>query len=345
MNSDYLKLTAYFGERQRIGGRFTVDALLALFAADGVATSVVLRGIAGFGPRHVLRTDVTLSLSEDPPITVTAVDTVDRMEALAPRVLDLVDRGLVTLERARRLEDAGDSPWTQLTVYLGRGSAAPSGSVYPAVGEVLRAHGMAAATGYAGVDGTVAGRRRRAGFFSRNLDVPSMILAVGPHDAARQAATHLEADPRVLLVTADPAHLRKVAGERITPATPVRAGSPDVRRRLVVHTAASDLHDGLPVHRALVRALRDVEPTAGVTVLHGVWGFQGDGPPLTDRMFQTGRRAPVTTIMIDTPDRIEAAFAVVDGLTPDHGVVSTGAVPAAVSIDSGQRRGSLRYDL
>ena len=41
--------------------------MLDLFGEHQIATSVMLRGIAGFGLRHHLRTDQSLSMSEDPP--------------------------------------------------------------------------------------------------------------------------------------------------------------------------------------------------------------------------------------------------------------------------------------
>jgi len=37
---------------------------------------VMLRGIASFGLRHVLRTDESLSLSEDPPVAIAGPDRV-----------------------------------------------------------------------------------------------------------------------------------------------------------------------------------------------------------------------------------------------------------------------------
>ena len=99
--TDYLKLTAYFDERLRHGGRFTSDAMLDLYDESAVATSIVLRGIASFGPRHVLRTDQSLTMSENSPIAVTAVDEADKMAGLADQVSEMVVRGLVTLERAQ----------------------------------------------------------------------------------------------------------------------------------------------------------------------------------------------------------------------------------------------------
>ena len=58
--------------------------MLQLFGTREVATSVMLRGIASFGIRHVLRTDESLSLSEDPPVAIAAVD-------VAPKISGLVD--------------------------------------------------------------------------------------------------------------------------------------------------------------------------------------------------------------------------------------------------------------
>ena len=49
MIDDCLKLTTYFGERQRVDGRFLADAQLDLFGRHGVATSVLLRSAEGFG--------------------------------------------------------------------------------------------------------------------------------------------------------------------------------------------------------------------------------------------------------------------------------------------------------
>jgi PII-like signaling protein len=112
MNHPCLKLTTYFGERQRAiadhAGRagFLADAMLNLFGAREVATSVMLRGIASFGPRHVLRTDESLSLSEDPPVAIAAVDVESKINGLVDDVVAMTGRGLVTLERARLGGDA-----------------------------------------------------------------------------------------------------------------------------------------------------------------------------------------------------------------------------------------------
>ncbi|MCW2957567.1 MAG: hypothetical protein JWP18_370, partial [Solirubrobacterales bacterium] len=98
-------------------------------------------------------------------------------------------------------------------------------------------------------------------------------------------------------------------------------------QRLTVHTG--DGH-GPSIHGDVVRALR-AAGHAGATTLRGVWGFQGDRAPHGDRLLQLRRHAPVMTVLVDVPDRIAAAFAIVDALTPGRGLVTSEVVPALVA--------------
>ena len=66
MNEDCLKLTSYLGERQRTGNAFVADALLDLYGRHKIATSVLLRGIEGFGAKRHPRTDRSLTLFRGP---------------------------------------------------------------------------------------------------------------------------------------------------------------------------------------------------------------------------------------------------------------------------------------
>jgi PII-like signaling protein len=103
VNADCLKLTIYFGERDRAGGRFLADVLLDCYERHGLATSVLLRGIEGFGAKHRLKTQRLLTLSEDLPLVSVAVDTRQRIDQLLPEVMMVMGDGLITLERARLL--------------------------------------------------------------------------------------------------------------------------------------------------------------------------------------------------------------------------------------------------
>jgi len=65
---DGLRLSVYFGERDRADGRLLADALIDLFARHGLRTSALLRGIEGFGIKHRLQSERLLTLSEDLPL-------------------------------------------------------------------------------------------------------------------------------------------------------------------------------------------------------------------------------------------------------------------------------------
>ena len=49
MNSECLKLTCYFGERHRTASGFVADQLLDVFGRGELATSIMMRGVEGFG--------------------------------------------------------------------------------------------------------------------------------------------------------------------------------------------------------------------------------------------------------------------------------------------------------
>ena len=164
MGEDARKLTVYFGERSQVApGRFAADALLDLFGSHRIAASVLLRGIEGFGLRHTLRSDRSLSLSEDPPVVAVAVDTTGRIDDLTHDVEALNLRGLVTLERARLIRDVPETPnvppdppeSVKVTVYVGRQDRTGRLPTYMAVCDLLHRGGLADASVFLGVDGIV----------------------------------------------------------------------------------------------------------------------------------------------------------------------------------------------
>ena len=67
-------------------------------------TSVMLRGICSFGHRRIIRTDESLTLSEDPAVAITAVDSPTVIRAITDEALAMAASGLYTVERASLLE-------------------------------------------------------------------------------------------------------------------------------------------------------------------------------------------------------------------------------------------------
>ncbi|WP_156686143.1 DUF190 domain-containing protein [Mycobacterium sp. Marseille-P9652] len=346
MDDDCLKLTAYLAERRRNRDGFVSDALLGLYGRHNIATSIVLRGIGGFGSGRLLRTDESLTLSEDPPVAIVAVDTRPRIEALLDPVLAVKQRGLVTLERARLLRD-GIGPVrpadelheaVKLTIYVGRRERVDGVPAYVALCDLMHRRQLAGASVFLGVDGTARGERRRARFFGRNTDVPMMIVAVGSGERIGRVLPELAGLLEQPMITLERVRVCKRDGELLErphalPGTDER-GLP-LWQKLMVYTSESALHGGVPIHRALIQRLWARSTPDGATVLRGVWGFHGDHRPHGDRLLALSRRVPVVTIVVDTPANIAESFDVVDELTRDEGLVTSEMVPALVS-DEGE---------
>jgi PII-like signaling protein len=345
VSDEYLKLTTYFAERLRSEDRFLADALLDLYEESSVATSVVLRGIASFGPHHVLRSDRSLSASEDSPIAIAAVDRADKIAPLADRAVAMTTRGLATLERARLLvgpESAVPFQTVKLTVYIGRQDRVSGQAAHHAVCDVLSRHGFAGAAVFLGVDGTKHGQRRRARFFSRNVDIPVMIIAIGTGNQATAAISELDAMLRQPLLTLERVQICKRDGQLVARPTALPATDENGRelwQKLMVYTSEATLHEGVPIHRAIVQRLFDSDAARGATVLRGVRGFHGDHKPHGDKLIQLTRQVPVITIVVDSPERIAASFDIIDTVTGRHGLITSELVPALVSVDDGERLG------
>jgi PII-like signaling protein len=352
VNADCLKLTAYFGERARVHGRFLADVVLDHCGRREIATSVLLRGIEGFGLKHHLRTDRLLTLSEDLPLVAVAVDERARIEELVSDLSAVDHRALLTLERARMLRgDIGPvtlpeelAEATKLTVYVGRRERVYGAPAFAAVCDLLHRRGVAGATVLLGVDGTAHGLRERARFFGRNVDVPMMIIAVGDGERIARVLPELGGLLRRPLVTLERVRVCKRGGVLVArpPTVPGRdEQGRELWQKLMVFTSERAMHAGTPLHRAIVRRLRETG-SRGATTLRGIWGFHGDGAPHGDRVWQWGRSVPVVTVIVDEPAAIARSFAVVDELTVEHGVVTSEVVPALSPVPQDAPRTRLR---
>jgi PII-like signaling protein len=351
-NEDCLKLTTYFGERDRTEDGLLADELLSIYGGNRLQTSILLRGTEGFGRLHHLHTDRLLSLSEDLPVVSIAVDRRDRIEALLEPILQIKRKGLITLERARlltgeigalRLPEAfGEA--TKLTVYVGRQERVYRIPAYAAVCDLLYRRGIAGASVLLGVDGTSRGRRTRAKFFARNAEVPMMIIAVGAGETIAQVLPELGGLLHDPLITLERVRVCKRDGELL--ARPHELPRTDEHERamwqkLMVYTSQGATHEGKPLNLEIVRRLRQSD-AAGATSLRGIWGFHGNHAPHGDRFLQIRRRVPVVTITINTPERTAACFEIIDELTSEQGLVTSEMVPAMTAMSETRTVGGLR---
>ncbi len=349
MGEGGLLLSVYFGERDRAGGALLADALMDLYARAGVRAAVLLRGVEGFGIRHALQTERLLTLSEDLPVVALAIDSRERIEGLLEDVRELSRHGVITLERARLLDRADSAEplpggELKLTILTARHRSLNGAPAHVRAVAELRRHGLAGAYVLLGVDGCMRGDRRRARLLAGNSDVPLLIAAVGEAErvgAALPALAEMLGGPPMLLertrVCKRDGELLGDVGDALPPRDPSGLGW---WQKLVVQTGELTPYERRPIHAELVRRLR-LEGAAGATALRAQWGFSGDHSPHGERFWSLRRHVPVTTVVLDTPERMPRWFAIVDELTTRAGLVTSELVPALRAAAPGVVHGGL----
>jgi len=343
-----LRLTSYFGERRRRERGFIADALLDLYLGQQITTSITLRGSQGFGQTHHLRTDHSLTLSEDLPLVTMAVDARPQIEVVLDEAIATTSPGLLTLQRLILLGDdahlstmpAGlEAEEVRLTVHLGRHERAHQIPAFEAICDLLYRHCISGATALLGVDGASRGRRQRSRFFGRDGEAPMMVVAVDSWEQIRRVLPDVSGLLRHPLLTLEPVRVCKRDGLFL--GIPDRSSGTDEYgmerwQKLTVYTSEAAQHEGQPLHRALCQRLL-AAGVSGVTTLRGVWGFHGERAPHGDNGLRLGRHVPAVTIVIDAPERITTAFTIIDELTADHGLVTSETISAKRAVPANLR--------
>ena len=80
------------------------EAIVLKARETGLAGATVIRAVMGFGKHSVLHTVKILRLSEDLPIVVEIVDSLEKIENFLPTLDQMITDGLVTLERVRVIQ-------------------------------------------------------------------------------------------------------------------------------------------------------------------------------------------------------------------------------------------------
>lgn len=92
-------LRIFIGESDKHGREPLYKVIVDTLRREGLAGATVLRGVGGFGAHSIYHTDHLLRLSQDLPVLIECADTEERIQAILPRLDDLIDEGLITLER------------------------------------------------------------------------------------------------------------------------------------------------------------------------------------------------------------------------------------------------------
>ena len=95
------KLTVYVGDSLRYGRKKLYCAVVEMLHDEGIAGATVLHGIEGYGADKQIHTARILDLSADLPVVVVAIDNTEKIEAVLPKLDEMIDKGLVTTEKVR----------------------------------------------------------------------------------------------------------------------------------------------------------------------------------------------------------------------------------------------------
>jgi len=103
LTGEQVMVRIFFGESDRWKHQPLEVALIERLRREGFAGATAFRGSAGFGANSIIHTTHILDLSSDLPIVVEVVDTEEHIERLLPILDEMIDDGLVTMEKVRVL--------------------------------------------------------------------------------------------------------------------------------------------------------------------------------------------------------------------------------------------------
>jgi hypothetical protein len=92
-------LRIFVGEDAQHGVGPVYDAVVQFLRRENISGASVFRGVEGFGSHHELHLNRIFTFNAKMPILIEAVDTMERITALLPRIEVIVADGLITLER------------------------------------------------------------------------------------------------------------------------------------------------------------------------------------------------------------------------------------------------------
>lgn len=197
------KVTVYIGEDVHHRGEPLYLTALNYLFYHGVSGATVTKGVAGFGSHHHMRTTRILEMSENLPIKIEFVEQASKLDAILPKLVEMVSPGLVDVQdttvvsMAMPGEDRRKKPRLPhvalsgkaklMRIFIGESDRWGNKSLYDAIVESLRANDIAGVTVYRGIAGYGAHRRfHKEKRLSLSQDQP-IILSVVDEEAKVRA--------------------------------------------------------------------------------------------------------------------------------------------------------------
>jgi len=94
-------LRIFIGESDHYKGKALYEVIVLKATEFNLAGATVVRGVIGVGTDSRMHTAKLLRLSEDLPVVIELVDTEENLNKLLPFLDEVVEEGLITLEKVR----------------------------------------------------------------------------------------------------------------------------------------------------------------------------------------------------------------------------------------------------
>lgn len=91
-------LRIFIGESDKYDGKPLYEWIVQTARENGIAGATVVRGIEGFGAHSRIHTAKILRLSEDLPVIIEIVDTLEKIDNFIPLIDDAIEEGMATIE-------------------------------------------------------------------------------------------------------------------------------------------------------------------------------------------------------------------------------------------------------
>ena len=98
---EQLMVRIFFGDSRKWKHQPLEMALLERLKRDGFSGATVFRGTAGFGRSGAVHTAHLVDLAGDLPVVIEIVDGPEQIDRLQPIREEMLDGGLVTIEKVR----------------------------------------------------------------------------------------------------------------------------------------------------------------------------------------------------------------------------------------------------
>lgn len=92
-------LRIFIGESDKYENQPLYEWIVKKAREFGLAGTTVIRGIEGFGAHSKIHTTKILRLSEDLPIIIEIIDTLEKIEKFLPLIDSSIHEGLATIEK------------------------------------------------------------------------------------------------------------------------------------------------------------------------------------------------------------------------------------------------------